>query len=102
VNITTIDIYFRLFAVSQQACAPAHHAYDTGELLCRETSQFISPDMYPACSSDLTPVDYRIWDMMQERVYWVLIHDVDNLWQGLVETWAEFQQNVMDDANDQW
>jgi len=46
--------------VSQQDNAPAHRARDTVELLCRETPQFISPDMWPANSHDLNPVDYRV------------------------------------------
>jgi len=40
--------------------APAHCACDTVELLRCETLQFISPDMWPANSHDLNPVDYCI------------------------------------------
>jgi len=40
----------------QQDNAPAHRARDTVELLCRETPQFISPDMWPANSPDLNAV----------------------------------------------
>ena len=58
-NNTTYT-YFWLFALSQKDDAPAHCACDTVELLSRETAQFISPDMWPANSSDLSPVDYRI------------------------------------------
>ena len=41
---------------------------------------------------------------MQERVYRVPIQDVDQLRQGLVETWAGLQQSqsVVDEAIDQW
>jgi len=46
--------------VFQQDNAPAHRARDTVELLRRETPQFISPDMWPSNSRDLTPVDYCI------------------------------------------
>jgi len=79
--------------VFQQDNAPAHRARDTVELLRRETPQFISPDMWPANSIDLNPVDYRIWGMLQERVYRVAIHDTDELRKRLVATWAEFQQS---------
>ena len=88
--------------VFQQDSAPAHRARDTVELLRRETPQFISPDMWPANSPDVNPVDYRIWCMMQERVYRVPIQDVDQLRQRLVETWAVLQQSVVDEAIDQW
>ena len=40
--------------------------------------------------------------MMQRRVYRVPIRDMDELRQRLVETWAEFQKSVVDDAINQW
>jgi len=51
---------FPLFALSQQDNAPAHRACYRVELLHRVTPQFISPDMWPANSPDLNPVDYYI------------------------------------------
>jgi len=78
--------------VIQQDNAPEHHARDTIELLCHETPQFISPDMWPANSPDLIPVDYCICSMLQERVYRVPIRDMDKLRKRLFGTWAEFQQ----------
>jgi len=47
----------------------AHHAHQTIELLQRETPKFIFPDLRPSNSPDLNPVDYRIWGVMQDRVY---------------------------------
>ena len=88
--------------VFQQDNAPAHRACDTVELLRHETPQFISPDMWPANSPDLNPLDYRIWGMLQQRVYRIPIHDTDELRKRLVVTWAEFQQSVVDNAIDQW
>jgi len=58
--------------------------------------------MWPANRPDLNPVDYRIWGMMQGRVYRVPICDTDDLRKRLGATWAEFQHRVMDDAVDQW
>ena len=49
--------------------------------------QFINPDMYPAISPDLNPVDYRILCMTQQRAYQVPIRDAEELQQLLVETW---------------
>jgi len=79
-----------------------HRARDTFELLRCETPQFISPDVWPAKSPDLNPVDYRVWGMLQERVYRVPIRDTDKLRKRVVATGAEFQQSVVDDAVDQW
>ena len=47
--------------VFQQDSAPAHRARDTVKLLQRETADFISPELWPPNSSNLNPVDYKIW-----------------------------------------
>jgi len=78
--------------VFQQDNAPAHRARDTVELLRRKTPQLISPDMWPANTPDLNPVDCRIWGMLQERVYRVPIHDTDELRKRLVATWLNFSK----------
>jgi len=88
--------------VFQQRNVPTHRARQTVRLLCRETPDFISPDMWPANSTVLNPVDYHIWSMMQEQVYKTPIRDVVELWQQLVQTWHEFQQIMVDDDFDQW
>ena len=55
--------------VFQQDSAPAHRARETITLLQRETPAFISPYLWPPNSPDLNPVDYKIWGVMQDRVY---------------------------------
>jgi len=40
--------------------------------------------------------------MMQKRVHQVPVGDTDGLRQRLVETWAEFQQSMVDAAIDQF
>jgi hypothetical protein len=57
------------FFIFQQDSAPAYRARNTIELLRRETPDFIGPDLWPANSPDLNPVDYRFWGLIQERVY---------------------------------
>jgi len=66
--------------------------------------QLISPNMWPANSRDLSPVDYRVWGTLQQRVYRVglPIRNTDELRKRLVATWAEFQQSVVDYTVDQW
>jgi len=80
----------------------AHRARDTIEFLRHETLDFTGPELWPANSPDLNPVDYRIWGLMQERVYQSPIQDVDDLKQRLISVWAEFKQSVIDKAIDQW
>ena len=89
----------------QQDSAPAHRARDSREtikLLQRQTPAFISPDLWPPNSPDLNPVDYKIWGVMQDRVYHKKVKDVNELRERLVEVWAGLQQNVINDAIDQW
>jgi len=87
-----------IISAGQSDSAPAHQARDTVELLRREAAQFIRP----ANSLDLNPVDYRIWGTTQQRVWSANPRYKTSLWRRLVETWAEFQQSVVDDATDQW
>jgi len=47
-------------------------------------------------------VDYKIWGLMQERVYQPPIQDVDDLKQRIISVWAEFKQSVVHKAIDQW
>ena len=71
-------------------------------MLKRETPDFISPTLWPPNSPDLNPVDYKIWGVLQERVYRGRIHDVDHLKRRLVEEWAQFVQTIIDDEIKQW
>ena len=44
---------------------------------------------------------YKIWAVMQERVYEKRINDVDELCQRLLSVWHNVGQNVIDEARDQ-
>jgi len=85
-----------------QDSALAHRARETIKLLQQETPAFISPDLWPLNSPDLSPVDYKIWGVMQDRVYQKKVKGVNELRERLVGVWAILQQNMIDDANDQW
>jgi len=88
--------------VFQQDSAPAQRACETVQLLQQQTPGFISPDLWPPNSPDLNPVDYRIWGLMQERVYKTAVPDVSQLKHRLIDTWSSLSQVVIDDAIDQW
>ena len=79
--------------------APAHRAREAIELLQRETPDFITPDLWPPNSPDLT--GYRIWGILQERVYRKSVKDMDELKLRLIEAWSGIQQSVIDHAIDQ-
>ena len=76
--------------------APAHWAGDTVEFSSRNTPDFISPLPWPPNSRDLNPVDYEVWDVLQQRVYRSRIRDVDHLKQRLIEEWRCFDQKIID------
>jgi inhibitor of nuclear factor kappa-B kinase subunit alpha len=88
--------------IFQQDSAPAHRARETLQLLQRETPDFIAPDLWPPNSPDLNPVDYKIWGVMQQRVYETRVHNVDELKQRLIEVWSGLQQNIVDSAINEW
>jgi len=63
----------------QQDGAPARRASETVKLLKVETPDFIPPNLLPHNSPNLNPVDYKIWGILQERVYKTSNKDVDEL-----------------------
>ena len=72
------------FFIFQQDNAPAHRARDTVRLLEQSTPAFIPPDLWPPNSPDLNPVDYKIWSVLQQRVYQSRVHNIDELKQRLL------------------
>jgi len=63
-SVTYIYIY-----CSQALRRSAHRARETVHLLTHETSDFITPALWPANSPHLNPVDYQIWWKLQDLVY---------------------------------
>jgi len=90
------------FFIFQQDSSPAHRAKDAIAiaLLRRETPSIIGPELWPANSPDLSPFDYRIWGLIQERVYQTAIRDIDELKERLIIVWAELK-HVIDKAIEQ-
>ena len=88
--------------VFQQDNAPSHRAKDTIKLLQQETPDFIGFDIWPPNSPYLPLVDYKVWGVMQQRVYECHMNSVDELKQRLVEVWNSLQQNVIDAAINEW
>lgn len=88
--------------VFQQDSPPAHRARETVELLKRETPDFIGPDLWPPNSPDLNPVDYKIWGIIQQRVYEHRVSNVDELKKRLLDVWHSVHQCVIDSSVDEW
>jgi len=78
----------RIFRVPTRKC-PAHRAKETVALLTTETPDFIPPTLWPLNSPDLNPVDYCVWNVLQERVYYCTkVDSVVDLKQRIVAEWA--------------
>ena len=88
--------------IFQQDSAPAHRARETIQLLQRETPDFIAPDLWRPNNPDLNPVDYKIWGVMQQRVYEGRINNVDELKQRLIDVWSGLNQNIVDTVVSEW
>jgi len=76
-------------------------AFETLQLLRRETPDFISPALWFPNSPDLNPVDYEIWAVMQRRIYKTKIHTIDELKQRLIKVWCGLEQLTVDMATEQ-
>ena len=66
----------------QQDGAPVHRARETVELLKVEAPDFIPPNLWPPNSLQ---VDFKIWGILQERVYKTSSKDVDELRRRIAE-----------------
>jgi len=67
------------FLILQQDSAPAHRARDTLRFFDQSTPAFISQDLWPPNSTDLNPVDYKIWGDVQQRVHESQLHSINTL-----------------------
>jgi len=93
---------FSEYYTFQQDGVPAHRARDTVELLTKKTPDFIPHTLWPPNSPDLNPVDYKIWGVMQEKVYKTKVHNVGELHRRITQAWDEFDQTVINAAISQW
>jgi len=50
----------------------------------------------------LNPVDYRIWSVVEQRVYQLRVHDTDELKQCAQQVWRNVDQSIIDNAIDEW
>ena len=67
------------------------------------TPDFIPPTLWPPNSPDLNPVDYKIWSIMEEKVYRMKVQDVEDLHElhhseRIVMAWDELDQRIIDSA----
>ena len=71
-------------------------------MLKKEAADFIPPTLWPPNSLGLNLVDYKIWSVMQEKVYKHHVKDISELRERIVVAWDELDQHIMDTAVGQW
>ena len=76
---------------------------ETVELLKEVKPDFIQPSLWLPNSPDLNPVDYAVWEIMQERVYNKgKIANVEEVRQRIVDVWKRLDQCIIDGAMKEW
>jgi hypothetical protein len=53
--------------VFQQDSVPAHKSKTTQEWLQKNLLAFISAENWPSGSADLSPLDYKLWDVLEDK-----------------------------------
>ena len=78
-----------------------HKARETVALLRQETPDFIPPSLWSPNSPDLNPVDYKVWELLQELVYRSPVSpvkDIDDLQNRVMQEWDRLDLRVIDQA----
>jgi len=70
--------------------------------LHQTTPAFISPDLWPLNLPRVNAVDFKIWRIVQQRVYQSRVLIADKLKQLLLEIWRRMQQTVIDNVINEW
>ena len=58
------------------------------------TPDFIPPMLWRPNSPNINPVDYKVWSVVQEKVYKKQIKDVDKLCSRILIAWDKLDQRV--------
>jgi len=70
----------------------------TVDFLLTHVPAFIEPENCPPSSPDFTPVDYSIWDALQQLAYRQQVRDIEHLKDVLVTSWEQISQACTDRA----
>ena len=87
----------------KQDSPPAHKAQTTNQQW-QETNvpDFISTSDWPSPSSDLSPLDYKLWSKLQEMTCKYRHSNIESLKRSLQKTAADFPVDVSNNSIDGW
>ncbi|CAH1394071.1 unnamed protein product [Nezara viridula] len=86
----------------RQDSAPAHKARSTQQRLQMNLPEFISASDRPSGSSELNPLDYRLWSELDRMACYRAHPNLEILKQYLVRAVERFFQEVLRAAIDDW
>nr|BAG15923.1 transposase [Bombyx mandarina]BAG15924.1 transposase [Bombyx mandarina]BAG15925.1 transposase [Bombyx mandarina] len=88
--------------VFQQDSAPAHRAKSTQDWLAAGEIDFIRHEDWPSSSPDLNPLDYKIWQHLEEKACSKLHPNLESLKTSLIKAAADIDMDLVRAAVDDW
>ena len=88
--------------VFQQDSVPAHKANTTQEWLQRNVPALISSEDWPSGRSNLNPLDYNLWAVLENMACCKCHNSLDNLKRSLVKAVAEIPLETVRAAIAEW
>ena len=85
-----------------QDSVPSHHAKASQNFLRDNTPDFISSQEWTPHSPDLNPLDYSVWDILQELVYEGRREPFTNLKDVIRNKWHDVDDQTVRKAILQW
>lgn len=86
----------------QQDSAPAHKAKTTQEWFRRNKIELISSEEWPSASPDLNPLDYDLWNYIEEKACAKPHRSLESLKKAIQKAVREIDINVVRNSIDDW
>ena len=86
----------------QQDSAPAHKARRIQTWLTANVPDFISTNDWPSGSPDLNPLDYSLWNKLEEHACAHKHQNLQSLKKGIEKSARELPLSTIREAIDQW
>ena len=88
--------------ILQQDSAPAHEAKTTQWWLETNFPEFIATEHWPSGSPDLNPLDYHLWNILEEKACCMPHHNIETLKTDLVKSSASIPLDVVHAVIGEW
>ncbi|RVE44259.1 hypothetical protein evm_011102 [Chilo suppressalis] len=82
--------------------APAHRTKSTQDWLAAREIDFIRHEDWPSSSPDLSPLDYKIWQHLEEKACSKPHPNLESLKTSLIKAAADIDMDLVRAAIDDW